>query len=257
MTYALVTGASKGIGKCICEELARRKYNVLLVARSEALLREQAAELKERYKIQTDWLALDLSSASSPSDILEWCLQKNYTLTILVNNAGYGLSGPFEGYSLEENLNMMQLNMSALVQLCYLFLPMLEKEEKSFILNIASSAAYQAVPYMSLYAATKAFVLLFSRGLRQELKKSSVSVTCICPGATDTAFTVRARIGEKGLKAASKLNMTPESVAKISVDAMLQGKSEVIIGLVNKLGAFMTWLLPKTIVEKTAMSIYK
>jgi uncharacterized protein len=257
MTYALITGASKGIGKCISEELAKRGINVLLVARSEKLLQQQASHLSSQYNIDAAYLAIDLSAPAAPAELLAWCKTRSYQVTILVNNAGYGLSGPFEKHSLEDNLNMMQLNMISLVELSYLFLPELRKLQGSYILNIASSAAYQAVPNLSLYAATKAFVLSFSRGLRQELRKSSVSVTCICPGATDTEFTVRAKIGEKGLKAAAKMNMTPEAVGKIAVEAMLSGRTEVVTGTVNKVGKFMTWLMPKGLVEKVAMSIYE
>jgi uncharacterized protein len=257
MSFALVTGASKGIGKSISDELAKLGFDLLLVARSQELLAEQATKLMELHAIQVKYLAIDLSKVSAARDIFEWCLQNNYPVTILVNNAGYGLSGPFDRFSLDENLNMMQLNMQALVELCYLFLPAFKKSEKSYILNIASSAAYQAVPFLSLYSATKAFVLSFSRGLRQELRKSAVSVTCVCPGATDTEFTVRAKIGQKGLKAAAKMNMTPEAVAKQAVSAMLSGKAELVTGLINKIGAFMTRVLPKGIIEKTAMSIYE
>jgi uncharacterized protein len=152
---------------------------------------------------------------------------------------------------------MMLLNMITPVHMCQLFLPGLKAQSKSYILNIASSAAYQAVPNLSLYAATKSFVLSFSRGLRQELVKTNVSVTCICPGATDTDFANRAQIGEKGLKAAEKVNMEPGDVAKIAVQKMFAGKAEVITGAINKLGAFMVWLLPKGLVEKTAMKIYE
>jgi len=154
-------------------------------------------------------------------------------------------------------MNMVQLNIIALVKLCQLFLPQLKQQSKSYILNIASSAAYQAVPYLSLYSASKSFVLSFSRGLRQELKKTSVSVTCISPGSTDTDFVVRAQIGEKGLKTANKVNMTPKDVAKIAVNSMFAGKTEVVVGLLNKLGAFFAWLMPKGLVETTAMKIYE
>ena len=152
---------------------------------------------------------------------------------------------------------MMQLNMNAVVALTFLFLPLLKQQPKAYILNIASSAAYQAVPYLSLYAATKAFILQFSRGLHYELKKTIVSVTCICPGATDTGFAARAQLGAKGLKTAEKVNMTPEQVADIAVNGMFSGKTEVIIGLINKAGAFFAWLLPKKLVEQTAAKIYE
>ncbi len=257
MTYALITGASKGIGKAIAVELAQRGYNVLLIARSEGLLNALAKDLSAQYKIQTDYLAIDLSAHTAAEDVYQWCLQKNYNIDILVNNAGYGLSGQFEKYSVNDNLDMMQVNMVTLVHLCQLFLPMLRRQSKSYILNIASSAAYQAVPYLNLYSATKVFVLHFSRGLRQELRNSPVSVTCISPGPTDTDFPRRAELGKRGLETAQKFNMTPEAVAKISVKAMLARKTEVIIGVINKLSAFASWLLPKGMIEKTAMKIYQ
>lgn len=257
MNYALITGASKGIGKAIAEELAARKYNLLLVARSGELLQQVALEIATRHGVKTDTLALDLSAIDAPRKVYDWCQSRQYKIAVLVNNAGYGLSGPFEKYSLEEHWNMMQLNMGTLVGMTRLFLPELRQQPRAYIMNIASSAAYQAVPKLSLYAATKAFVLSFSRGLHQELRPGPVSVTAISPGATDTDFPNRAQLGEKGLKAARKLNMTPAAVASIAVKAMLAGKAEVVTGFVNKLGAAMAWLLPKTLVERTAMKIYE
>jgi short-subunit dehydrogenase len=257
MEYALITGASKGIGKAIAEELASRGFSVLLVARSEELLQQVANTMTSRYTIKADFLALDLSAADAPQKVYNWVKAKGYTVQALINNAGYGLSGPFEKYTVEEHLNMMQLNMSTLVSLTRLFLPDLRLLPRAYILNVASSAAYQAVPKLSLYAASKSFVLAFSRGLHQELHKTSVSVTCVSPGATDTDFPNRAQLGEKGKAAAEKLNMSPSAVASTAVKAMLAGRAEVIAGIVNKLGAAMAWLLPKGVVEKTAMKIYE
>lgn len=257
MEYALITGASKGIGRAIAEELASRGFNILLVARSGDLLKQVAGEITSRYTVKADWLALDLSAKDAPQQVVDWCRARSYPIKALVNNAGYGLSGPFEKYSLEEHLNMMQLNMATLIGLTRLLLPDLRERSRAYILNISSSAAYQAVPNLSLYAATKSFVLAFSRGLHQELHKTNVSVTCISPGATDTDFPNRAQLGEKGIKAAQKVNMTPAVVAKMAVKAMLSGKTEVITGFVNKLGAAAAWLLPKTLVERTAMKIYE
>ncbi|MDP4151564.1 MAG: SDR family oxidoreductase [Bacteroidota bacterium] len=257
MDYALITGASKGIGKAVAEELARRKFGLLLVARSEDALKQTAGELGARYGVEVDWLALDLSTADAAQKVYDWCMAKGYAVQALVNNAGYGLSGPFEKYSLEEHANMMQLNMGTLVGLTRLFLPAMRNQSRAYIMNIASSAAYQAVPLLSLYAATKSFVLSFSRGLHQELRSGTVSVTCISPGATDTDFPNRAQLGEKGMKTAEKFNMTPSAVASLAVRAMLAGRSEVVVGLVNKVGALMAWLLPKSLVERTAMKIYE
>jgi len=257
MSYALITGASKGIGKAIALELASKKYNLILVARSETELQIICKEIENTYKVQAVYLVMDLSNPDSAEKTFMWVKEKQLDVEVLVNNAGYGLSGFFDRYKLEELLNMMQLNMQTLVQFTSLFLPELRKAKQAYVLNIASTAGYQSVPGLSVYAATKSFVLSFSRGLYQELKGTNVSVTCISPGATDTAFVERANLGEKGLKAAQKVNMQPKEVAEIAVKALFNKNPEVIAGTVNKLGAFMAWLLPKNIVERVAMNIYK
>ena len=258
MAFALITGASKGIGKNIAIELAKRKTNLLLVARSESLLAEVCNNLQNEYGIKAFYFAADLSRATTPQQILNWCNTNNYAVNILVNNAGYGLSGLFDKYSEQDHVDMLQVNVVSLVQLTSLFLPMLKSQPaRAYILNIASSAAYQAVPYLGVYSASKSFVLSFSRALHYELKKTNVSVTCVCPGATDTDFPHRANVGEKGKKAAAKLNMTPEDVAAIAVQKMFARKIEVITGFINKLGAALAWLAPKSIAEKTAASIYE
>lgn len=257
MAYALITGASKGIGKAIATELALRKNDVLLVARSGGTLAQVAQELAQKHGVKTAYLAIDLSGENAAQSVFNWCREQQYSVNILVNNAGYGLSGNFDKHALAKNLNMLQVNMLVPVVLTQLFLPQLLLQPKAYILNTASSAAYQSVPGLSLYAATKAFLLSFSRGLHQELRTTTVSVTCVSPGATDTDFVVRAQLGPKGLKAAQQVNMTPEAVAKIAVKAMFRKKPEVIAGTINKAGVFMSWLLPKGLVERTAMKIYQ
>ena len=197
MGYALITGASKGIGKAIAEELAKRDYDLLLVARSESLLKSVAKDIHETQGVKVATLAIDLSEVDVARKVLAWVQSKGYEVSILVNNAGYGLVGEFESYSIEDNRNMMTLNMNTLVELCQVFLPMLKKQPKSYILNIASSTAYQALPMMSVYAATKVFVLNFSRALKYELRKSSVSVTSVSPGATTTEFNDHANLAQK------------------------------------------------------------
>lgn len=257
MSYALITGASKGIGKAIAFELAAKGYNLLLVARNEDLLRQTGDEIKSRHAVQVRHFAIDLSAHDAAHTVFHFAQQNAIVVSVLVNNAGYGLSGPFENYSLEQHMNMLQVNCATLVQLTYLFLPQLKQQANTHILNIASSAAYQAVPYLSLYAASKALVLSFSRGLRYELRKTSVNITCVCPGSTDTDFSVRAKVGEKAMKTAEKVNMTPEQVGKAAVNAMLNRKAEVITGAINKLGGFLTWLLPKKVLEGGAARIYE
>lgn len=257
MSFALITGASKGIGKAIAENLAAKGYPLLLIARSEDLLQQVSEEIEAKAKVEVKYLAIDLSSITAAQKVFDWCLQNNFSISVLVNNAGYGLSGAFESYPLVQHVNMLQVNCTTLVQLTYLFLPTLKQQPKAYILNIASSAAYQAVPYLSLYAASKSLVLSFSRALRYELRKSSVSVTCVCPGATDTDFNTRAKIGAKAMKTAQKVMMTPDQVGKAAVDAMLNKKAEVITGAINKVGGFLTWLLPKKVLEGGAARLYE
>lgn len=256
MNYALVTGASKGIGKAIAYELAARRFNILLVARSADLLQDIAADINNRFEVATDYLAADLSNPAAAINILEWCNRNNFNVRALINNAGYGLSGAFEKYSAADYQNMMELNMVSLVSMTHHFLPMLKKNEQAYIMNIASTASYQSVPGLSVYAASKSFVLNFSRAIHIELKNTNVSVTCVSPGGTNTDFGNRANISKKGNAIAAKVNMTSETVASKAVKGMLNKKTEVITGGINKLGVFIAWLLPKKIVENGAASIY-
>jgi uncharacterized protein len=256
MGYALVTGSSKGIGKAIAEELAKQKKDLILVARSKELLENFAVELKDIYKIQVQILVLDLIEKNAASSIKEYCTANNYTVDVLVNNAGYGLSGAFGKYTQAEYNEMLQININALTSLCYVFLEDFKKLPQAYILNIASTTAYQSVPGFALYAASKAFCLSFSRSISFELRKTSVSVTCVSPGSTDTDFAHRAKVSSKALKAADKFNMTPEVVAKIAINAMYNKKTEVITGALNKIGAFLSWLLPKKFIEANLYNIY-
>lgn len=259
MAYALITGASKGIGKEFALSLAKRKYDLLLVARTESLLSGLSAEIQKKYGVSVHHKAVDLSASQAAGDILSWCKSGGYDINVLVNNAGYGLHGAFEKVSLSEQLNMMWLNMSATVQLTHLALPLLRQHSgKSYILNVASTAAYQAVPYLGVYSATKAFVLSFTRALRQELKGSNVSVTCLSPGAVETHFMERAGMAEvkKIAKQAAKFNMQADVVAEFGINAMLNGRAEVVPGFGNKIGAFANRLLPKNMVEGIAKGLY-
>jgi short-subunit dehydrogenase len=256
MAYALITGASKGIGKSLATALAAKQYDLLLVARSGDELEALAKDLKAKYKVRVDWLAQDLSLPDAAESVVNWCNAEQYALSILINNAGYGVWGPFETSDLHKQSEMLQVNMHTPVELCYRLLPLLKAQSKSYILNVSSTAAYQAVPTFSLYAASKAFILLFTRGLRQELKGSRVSVTCLSPGPVNTNFIDRA--GLQAIKAtAEKFGMHPDTVAAIALKGMFRGKSEIIPGAINAISAFSTRLFPKSIVETIAASFYK
>jgi len=257
MNYALVTGASKGIGKSIAEALAAKGKNLLLISRSEEALKELSHFINQRYNVQVDYLAIDLSHADSVAYISKWLITKQYSVDVLVNNAGYGLWGKFADRSIESHNEMLQLNMLTLVQLTYALLPELKKHPKSYVLNVASTAAYQAVPTLSLYAASKSFVLLFTRGIRLELQGTGVSVSCLCPGPTSTDFVERAGMSAAIKKKSDTFSMTSEEVAKIGVEGLYKGKAEIIPGLLNKIIVVFTAWLPKWVTEKIANDLYK
>lgn len=175
MKYAIITGASKGIGKSMAIALAKRKINLLLISRSADELSALQTALKKQYEVEVHILAIDLSQAEAPKAVYNWITEKNYAVHILINNAGYGLWGKFGELDLSAQLEMCQLNMTTVTSLCHLLLPVLSAEKKAYILNVCSTAAYQAVPTLAIYSATKAFVLSFTRALRFELKDGPVS----------------------------------------------------------------------------------
>jgi uncharacterized protein len=256
MTYALITGASKGIGLSMAHALASRKYNLLLVARSEKELATAAEELQRKWQVKVAWLASDLSRAEGAVDVSEWVKAGQYPVSVLINNAGYAVWGNFTDRTLEEHQQMIQVNAETPVALCHYLLPLLRQQQQSYILNVSSTAAYQAVSTLALYSATKSFVLLFSRGLRQELKGTNVAVSCLCPGPVKTNFIDRA--GMQAIKeTADKYGMMPEDVAEIAIKGMFKKKAEMIPGATNALTAFLTRIVPKDIVENIAANLYK
>lgn len=257
MEFALITGASKGIGLAIAKELAAKKINVLLVARNAVQLSNAANELKKQYGVEAFHFCADLTHQDSPKKIHEWCILHNYSVNILVNNAGYGISGVFDSHAVDEHIAMINVNMIAVLKLIALFLPSMRQQKKSYILNIGSSAAYQSVPYLSTYAASKAFIVSFSRALQYELRKTSVVVSVVSPGVTDTDFSITASVPEKGMKAAKKVSMTPEAVAAIAVKNLFSEKTETLTGFITKFTVFFVKLLPKKFSEKTAAGFYQ
>lgn len=256
MNYALITGASKGIGRSIATVLAEKKYNLILVARSTSELQVVASELISKYGVQVDYLGIDLSVPTAAGELFEWVQKNKYDISILINNAGYAVWGEFDKTSLEDQNRMLQVNMQTPMALCHHFLPMLLQQPAAYIMNVASTAAYQAVPTLSTYAATKAFMLLFTRGLRADMKGTNVSVTALSPGPVNTNFIDRA--GMQAIKAtAEKYGMMPDEVARIAVKGMFAKKSELVPGALNAATAFFTRLVPKAMVEKIAGNLYK
>lgn len=258
MAYALITGASKGIGKEIALQLAARNYDLLLVARSGDLLEKLKHEILLTHKIEVHCKAIDLTLPDADEQIFTWISGNNFKMEILINNAGYGLWGAFETLSLDEQLNMLQLNITFPLKIVYRLLPLLKKNTPSYILNVASLASYQAVPYLGVYAASKSFLLSFSRALRLELKDSGITVCCVSPGGVETSFMDRAKMnGKKIRNASAKFSDPPAFVAKYALDKMFRHQTEIIPGFVNKLAYTLTNFIPKFIVEAAALDLYK
>ncbi|MBC7397149.1 MAG: SDR family oxidoreductase [Bdellovibrionales bacterium] len=253
----LITGASQGIGRALAEKFARLGADLLLVARNESALKDLSETLeKANAGIRVQYLKLDLSKADSAKVLKAFCVEKNFQVDTLVNNAGYGVWGQFGELTLQEQLDCMNVNMTAVVQLTHEFLPLLTKHAQSYILNVASTVAYQAMPTFAIYAATKSFVLSFSRALHHELKPQGVFVTTLVPGATDSQFLERAGLQHTAEKA-KKVSMTAEAVAEIGIKGLSKGQIEVIAGGLNKMIAGATRFLPKKVLEHAAESIYR
>src|ERR1700676_1352949 len=236
---ALITGASGGIGYELAKLLAGDHYNLVLVARSAGKLLQVADEIQREYGILAKAVPLDLTVASAPQSLFDQLQREGIAVDILVNNAGYGVLGEFAKVSLEDNLGQIQLNITALTHLTKLFLgPMIERRFGR-ILNVASTAGFQPGPLMSVYYATKAYVISFSEALANELDGTGVTVTCLCPGATDTGFQRRAGI-ENTMLFKKLRPMDAKTVARDGYRALVAGKTLVISG-------FRNWLLAESV----------
>jgi uncharacterized protein len=256
MSYALVTGAAKGIGKAIAIELAKRNYHLLLIDIDAAGLQATSSHIKQAFAVDVQVLQQDLSEANCADKIKLWATPYFGELNVVVNNAGYGLNGAFEQLSLNEQFGIIDVNIKAQLAITYAFIPLLRQFKKAYLLNVCSTTAYQPVPFLNVYAASKAFILSFNRSLHHELKGSSISLSYLSPGATDTDFVKRARMKEHTLRLADRFNMTAESVAKIAVDGLFKGKEEIVPGFSNKINAFFPKFFPVSFVRKIAASIY-
>jgi short-subunit dehydrogenase len=248
---ALITGASAGIGRELAKLFAKDDYNLVLVARDGSRLNQFADELQRQFSISVKAFALDLASASAPQVLFGQLARENIAIDVLVNNAGYGKLGAFAEVALEESLGQIQLNITALTHLTKLLLgPMLERRSGK-ILNVASTAGFQPGPWMAVYYATKAYVISFSEALASELSGSGVTVTCLCPGATDTEFQKRAGTEDtllfRGLRP-----MSAKTVAQDGYRALRKSKPLVISGLRNWLLAESLRISPRRVV--TAVS---
>jgi short-subunit dehydrogenase len=248
MNTTLITGASSGIGEVFARKLAARGRNVFLVARSEDKLITLCNELGRSNSIRAQYVALDLSLPESPRRLFEEAEKRGLFVDILINNAGFGSMGEFSKLELERELNMIDLNVKSLVELSYRFVqPMIERRQGA-IINVASTAAFQPVPFMATYAATKAFVLSFSEALWEENRPHGIKVLALCPGVTDTNFFEAAR----GHKPPARVSQTPEEVVDVALRGLAQGKSNVISGWTNFLMTQSERLAPRSLVIRLA-----
>jgi len=257
MHYALITGSAKGIGKALATELAAKNYGLLLIDMDGQGLTNTARELESRYKIPVQTLAQDLSENGAVSKIKSWSEPFHQQLQVVINNAGFGLNGSFEELPIKEQLNIIDVNVKALVEISHTFIPILRKINKGYLMNLGSNAAYQAVPYLCIYAATKAFIVSFTRGIRYELRNTNVSVTCLTAGSTESNFMDRAGMGSSIRKTASKMEIPAATVARLGVEAMFRGKAEIVPDFNSKLGIFLSRHLPKRFSEKYGADIFK
>lgn len=255
--FTLITGGSMGIGKALATECARRGMNLLLVALPGPELEETAYEIREVFSVKVDTLGIDLTGSPSPGKVLEWCEENNYTIDILMNNAGIAGSAIFEETSIEYSDERILLNIRALVILSRLFIPMLKQNRKAYILNTGSFSAYQPLAYKSVYAASKSFVHLFSLALNEEMKDTSISVTVINPNGVRTNAGSFDRIKSHGKLVQKTLILDADKIAKIAVDGMLKGKKIIIPGFWNRCILQITKPLPVSFKVKKAAKIMR
>lgn len=252
---ALVTGASRGIGLELSTLLARTGYNLILVSRNGKALRETAANLARMYGISVLPMPADLSDPSSPERIFRGVSRAAIPVDILINNAGFGVFGPFVHNAIRDELGMMQVNMVALAHLTRLFLPDMVRRKYGRILNVASTAAFEPGPLMATYYATKAYVLSFSTAIAEELRGTGVTVSTLCPGPTPTGFQERA--GVKGIFLMSAISPTVEQVARAGFEGMMKGKSVIVPGVANKIGSVAPRFAPQSVAARFVKIIQK
>lgn len=250
---ALVTGASAGIGVDLAECFAKDGYDLILTARSEGALQEVANRLSATHGVKAHIIAQDLGAFGGGSAVAAKIAEKGLNVDVVVNNAGYGIAGQFDGSKLEDQLGMIDLNDRALVELTHIYWPQMLKNKRGGILNVASTAAFQPGPLMAIYYASKAFVLSFSEALWEEANGTGVHVSCLCPGPTASKFRERAGTGKTRLSN-SKV-MTSMEVARQGYAGFRNNKPVVITGFSNAMTARLVPFLPRKTLLKIVRGI--
>ena len=252
MDVTLITGASDGIGKALATQLAKRKHNLLLVARSADKLERLCTQLTKTYGIQAQYIPADLSRPDAAGQVYEECRKKKLTVTLLTNNAGIGSSGEFVKNDLQAELAMLHLNNASLVALCHLFLPDMIAAKKGGIINVASLAAFFPSPYMAVYAASKVFVRSFTEALTEECKPYGIRVLLFSPGFTSTNFMNTPANNNAWGKALTDgaYTQTAEQVAFEMIQAWEKKETFHVSGHLNALGVRLGALIPNATIAR-------
>lgn len=244
---ALVTGASGGIGEAFARRLSAQGCHLVLVARRKDALQALSRELSRAHRIQAQVIARDLGTEGAAAAVFAETERRGRTVDLLVNNAGFGLGGAFLEAPLSRHLEMIRLNVVALTALTHLYLPGMVERGSGAVVNVASTAAFQAVPYMGAYAATKAYVLSLSEALWEEYRGRGVRVLALCPGPTSTSFFDVAGMAASRMPSGTQ---SPDDVVKAALEALRAKRSHVVSGSVNYALANASRLLPRELVTR-------
>lgn len=258
MSYALITGASSGIGYELANLFAKDKHNIILIARREDRLKQLSRDLENDYKIKTLVIPKDLSQSQSAQEIYDILKQNDITIDYLINNAGFMVYGCFSDTNWSEDHKMIQLHMVTLTHLIKLFLPDMLRRENGKILNIGSTGSFVPGPLNAVYCATKNYILSLSEAIAEELNGTGVTVTALCPGGTKTEFAEKANIKNSSVHFFEV--MEANRVARIGYKALMKGKRVVIPGMFNKIQVFSIRITPRIVASKLIkfmMSKYK
>jgi uncharacterized protein len=251
--WALITGASAGIGLALAEQLAAGGANLVLTARRTDRLQKLAAELAAKHQVQVEVFSADLVRPEAPAEIQAFTAGKKIEVELLVNNAGFGAFGYAHEIPAATMLEMIQVNCSAVVDLTRLYLPAMVERRHGDVLIVASVAGFQALPFNSVYAATKAFDLLFAEGIAEEVRSFGVRVCALCPGPTTTEFQEVAQQPDRIFRSPE----TAEKVARVGLDALVRGKSHVISGAMNRLMTESERLAPRSFIVRMAAKMMR
>lgn len=253
-TFALITGASSGIGVSFARALAARGRDLILVARSKDKLDALAGEVVAKYARRVEVIAQDLSLEGAAQRLFTALTERGLEVDLLVNNAGFGAHGEFWKLSLDRQSEMIRLNVVALTELTYLLLPAMVERRRGGVINVSSTASFQPVPYTSVYAATKAYVTSFSMGLAEELADYGVKVLALCPGGTATNFFDAGQWEKRQFPGGLQ---SPEEVVEAGLRAFERGQSLTLTRAINRLMVFTQRLAPRRFVAQQAAAMFR